>query len=118
MRGPLLAERVELGYRYCTRPECQAPHHRGTVVTAIGNNKSADTLIVADPEEIARRSEAGEFARKDTGWGSTTAPAVRSPGPARPVDPDPPAGTRPRPYRARGGAPTKTRSCASTTTWA
>ncbi|TQM01597.1 hypothetical protein [Pseudonocardia kunmingensis] len=67
--GPLLEERVELGYRYCTRPECQAPHHRGTVVTAIGNNKSADTLIVADPEEIARRGEAGEFARKDTGVG-------------------------------------------------
>ena len=66
---PLLEERVELGYRYCTRPECQARHHRGTVVTAIGNNKSADTLIVAEPEEIARRGEAGEFARKDTGVG-------------------------------------------------
>jgi len=62
-------ERVELGYRYCTRPACQAVHHRGLLVTTVGVNKSADSIVVADPEEIRRRGEAGEFAKKDTALG-------------------------------------------------
>jgi hypothetical protein len=62
-------ERVQLGYRYCTRPSCQARHHRGVRVTGFAVNKSAESFVVADPEEIRRRGEAGEFAKKDTALG-------------------------------------------------
>ena len=62
-------ERVRLGYRYCTGPACQAVHHRGLTVTAVGVNKSADNLIVGDVDEIRRRGETGEFAKKDSGLG-------------------------------------------------
>jgi len=65
----LPAERVELGYRYCTKDPCQARYHRGLTVTTVGVNKSADAVIVADPDEIRRRGEVGEFAKKDTGIG-------------------------------------------------
>ena len=65
----LLAERAELGYQYCTKKQCQVKHHKGVTITAIGLNKSADTFIVGDQEEIRRRAEAGEFAKKDTGLG-------------------------------------------------
>lgn len=65
----LLDERVQLGYDYCTRPACQAKRYRGLTVTAIGVNKSADRLIVADEDEIRARGEAGAFAKKDTNLG-------------------------------------------------
>src|SRR4051794_1695924 len=65
----LPAERVELGYAYCTKDACQAVHHRGLTVTTVGVNKSADSVVVADPDEVRRRGEAGEFGRKDTGLG-------------------------------------------------
>jgi ribosomal protein L37AE/L43A len=65
----LLAERAELGYWYCTKKQCQAKHHKGLTITAVGVNKSADTFIVGDQEEIRRRAEAGEFAKKDSGLG-------------------------------------------------
>ncbi|MGH3721775.1 MAG: hypothetical protein ACRDRI_23600 [Pseudonocardiaceae bacterium] len=65
----LLSERAELGYRYCTKKQCQAKHHKGLTITAIGVNKSADTFIVGDQEEIRQRAEAGEFAKKDSGLG-------------------------------------------------
>jgi hypothetical protein len=65
----LLAERVELGYTYCTKDVCQAKRHRGLVVTTVGMNKSGDTVVVGDAAEIRERGEAGEFARKDTGLG-------------------------------------------------
>lgn len=65
----LLAERVELGYRYCTKKQCQAKHHKGLTITAVGVNKSADTFIVGDQDEIRKRAEAGEFAKKDSGLG-------------------------------------------------
>ncbi|MDQ3898921.1 MAG: hypothetical protein M3319_00160 [Actinomycetota bacterium] len=65
----LLAERAELGYQYCTKKQCQVKHHQGLTITAIGLNKSADTFIVGDQEEIRRRAEAGEFAKKDSGLG-------------------------------------------------
>jgi hypothetical protein len=80
-------ERAELGYRYCTKESCQAQYHRGLAVTAIGLNKSAETFVVADPAEIRRRGEAGEFTKKDAGVGldyrrPTGAPAApRSRGP-------------------------------------
>ncbi len=32
-------------------------------------NKSADSVVVADADDIRRRGEAGEFGRKDTGLG-------------------------------------------------
>ena len=62
-------ERVELGYRYCTKAACQAVHHRGLRITTVGVNKSADDLVVADPDEVRRRGEAGEFGKKDTALG-------------------------------------------------
>jgi hypothetical protein len=62
-------ERAELGYRYCTKDSCQAQYHRGLTVTTVGVNKSADAVIVADPDEIRRRGEVGEFTKKDTGLG-------------------------------------------------
>lgn len=65
----LLAERAELGYQYCTKKQCQDKHHKGLTITAIGLNKSADTFIVGDQEDIRRRAEAGEFAKKDSGLG-------------------------------------------------
>jgi hypothetical protein len=67
--GELLDERAELGYQYCTKKQCQEKHHRGLTITSIGVNKSADTFIIGDPEEIRRRAEAGEFGKKDSGLG-------------------------------------------------
>ena len=77
----LLAERAELGYQYCTKNQCQAKHHRGLTITAIGVNKSADTVITGDQDEITRRAEAGEFAKKDSGLGIN----YRTPGTAVPA---------------------------------
>jgi hypothetical protein len=65
----LLLERAELGYKYCTKKQCQAKHYRGLTVTAIGVNKSADALVVGDVDEIKKRAEAGEFGKKDSGLG-------------------------------------------------
>ena len=73
-------ERAELGYRYCTKESCQAQYHRGLAVTAFGLNKSGETFVVADADEIRRRGEAGEFRKKDSGVGldyrPTGAPAA------------------------------------------
>lgn len=79
----LATERAELGYRYCTKDPCQARYHRGLTVTTVGVNKSADAVIVADPDEIRRRGEVGEFAKKDTGIGLD----YRSPTGVRPERP-------------------------------
>lgn len=65
----LLPERAELGYRYCTKKQCQAKHHRGMTISSIGVNKSADAFVIGDPDEIRKRGEAGEFGRKDSGLG-------------------------------------------------
>jgi hypothetical protein len=80
----LPAERVELGYTYCTKDACQARHHRGLTVTTVGVNKSADAVIVADRDELRRRGEAGEFARKDTGLGLDYRPVGGGRAAARP----------------------------------
>ena len=85
-------ERADLGYDYCTKASCQAVHHRGLTITTVGVNKSADAVIVADPDEIQRRGEAGEFGKKDTALGvdyrrtvsgGTHRTAPRPPAPAR-----------------------------------
>lgn len=89
----LLSERAELGYKYCTKKQCQAKHHKGLTITAIGVNKSADTLIVGDQEELRQRAEAGEFAKKDSGLGIS----YRSPRAG---------GEVPTRQRALGGSPT------------
>jgi hypothetical protein len=87
----LLVERAELGYEYCTEEQCQAKHHQGLTITAIGVNKSADAFIIGDPEELRRRAEAGEFGKKDSGLGvnyrspqpgGETPSAARTSGPA------------------------------------
>ncbi len=83
----LLAERVELGYPYCTKKECQALHHRGLAVTSIAVNKSADRIIVADPDELRRRGEAGEFAKKDASLGLDYRGTEGRSAPARPDRP-------------------------------
>ncbi|MGH3997523.1 MAG: hypothetical protein ACRDTJ_08685 [Pseudonocardiaceae bacterium] len=76
----LLPERAELGYRYCTKQQCQAKHHKGLTITAIGVNKSADTFVIGDQEEIRKRAEAGEFAKKDSGLGIDYRSARTAPG--------------------------------------
>ncbi|HEY7593859.1 MAG TPA: hypothetical protein VH969_11940 [Actinophytocola sp.] len=65
----LAPERAELGYAYCLKETCQAKHRQGVVITTVGTNKGADTVIVGDPDEVRRRGETGELARKDTGLG-------------------------------------------------
>ncbi|MFY9809160.1 MAG: hypothetical protein WCC38_04355 [Pseudonocardiaceae bacterium] len=80
----LLSERAELGYAYCTKKQCQVKHHQGLAITAVAVNKSADTFIIGDQEEIRKRAEAGEFAKKDSGLGINyrsphTGPAAPSP---------------------------------------
>jgi hypothetical protein len=92
----LLIERVELGYRYCTKPECQAAHYRGLKITTVGVNKSADSIIVADEDEIARRGEAGEFGKKDTTLGTNYRELRRS-APRRPTQSRVPAARVPAP---------------------
>jgi hypothetical protein len=94
----LPTERAELGYTYCTKDACRARHYRGLIVTTVGTNKSADTVIVADPDEVRRRGEAGEFARKDTGLGLDYRPLRPGAGARSPAKPAPPpraAGARP-----------------------
>ena len=84
-------ERAKLGYRYCTKESCQAQYHRGLAVTAFGLNKSGETFVVADADEIRRRGEAGEFRKKDSGvgldyrrpTGAPAAPRSRVPQPRR-----------------------------------
>ena len=80
----LPGERAELGYRYCTKESCQALYHRGLTVTAVGLNKSAETFVIADADEIRRRGEAGEFTKKDTGVGLDYRPPSSAPAPAAP----------------------------------
>ena len=75
----LTEERAQLGYRYCTRESCQARHHRGVAVTAVGVNKSAEVFVVAEPDEIRRRGEAGEFAKKDSALGLNYRSGVGAP---------------------------------------
>ncbi len=98
----LLEERAQLGYRYCTKAKCQAVHYRGLAITAIGVNKSADSFIVADADEIRRRGEAGEFAKKDTALGlgyrarpAAPAAAAGARRPARVPEPRPAPPRRP-----------------------
>lgn len=85
-------ERAELGYDYCTKDACQAMRHRGLTITTVGVNKSADAVIVADPEEVRRRGEAGEFAKKDTALGVDYRRGV--PAGARRTAPRPPTPAR------------------------
>lgn len=92
-------ERVRLGYRYCTSARCQARHHRGVVVTGIGVNKSAETFIVADSDEIRRRGEAGEFGRKDAALGLDY--RARPPATGAPRSPSPDAGASRPPLQPR-----------------
>ena len=81
----LLEERAQLGYDYCTRPDCQARRRRGLTITAIGVNKSADSFVVAGDDEIRARGEAGEFAKKDTNLGVGYRPVGPLPPPRRPA---------------------------------
>jgi hypothetical protein len=78
------AERAELGYTYCTAPACQAEYRRGPTVTAVAVNKSGDAFRVAEPDEIAARAAAGEFAAKNTGLGTLHEATPRVPAPRRP----------------------------------
>ncbi len=78
----LAAERAELGYRYCLAPACQERFRRGPEVTAVGINKSGESFVVAEPDDVRRRAEAGEFAAKNAVVPPT--PARGSPAPVRP----------------------------------
>jgi len=92
------AERADLGYTYCTAPDCQARFRQGPTVTAVAVNKSGDTFRVAGDDdaadEIAARAAAGELAPKNTGLGTEHVDMPRVPAPrraprraARPVTP-------------------------------
>jgi hypothetical protein len=52
-------------------------------------NKSADAVVVADPDEVRRRGEAGEFAQKDIALGvdyrRSSSPGVPRTVPRRPA---------------------------------
>ena len=90
----LAAERAELGYRYCLAPACQERYRRGPEVTAVGVNKSGESFVVAEPDDVRRRAEAGEFAPKNAALPTTPAAGVRAarrPRPRRPA----PAPVRP-----------------------
>jgi hypothetical protein len=91
----LLEERAELGYRYCLRPACQEEYRRGPEVTAVGVNKSGESFVVAEPDEVRRRAEAGEFAAKNAAVPPT--PGAGVPAPRRPQ----PAPRRPAPAPVR-----------------
>ena len=87
----LAAERAQLGYRYCLAPACQERFRRGPEVTAVGVNKSGESFVVAEPDAVRRRAEAGEFAAKNATVLPTPAagaprssarPPVRRPAPA------------------------------------
>lgn len=80
----IAAERADLGYTYCTAPACQAEYRRGPTVTAVAVNKSGDAFRVAEPDEIAARAAAGEFATKNTGLGTVPETVPRIPTPRRP----------------------------------
>ena len=105
------AERAELGYTYCTAPACQAEYRRGPTVTAVAVNKSGDAFRVAEPDEIAARAAAGEFATKNTGLGTVHETTPHIPAPAGP-------GRRDRSVpRSRPGPPPRRTSSGSTPTW-
>ncbi len=82
----LRAERVELGYRYCTAAACQAVHHRGLAITTVGVNKSADSVVVAD--DVGRRGGASGSGTEDTAPGPVHRRAVVG-GHRRPARPAP-----------------------------
>jgi hypothetical protein len=92
----LPAERVELGYPYCTKNACQAKHHRGLAITTSGMNKSADTVLVANADEVRRRGEDGQLARKDTSIGLDYRP-LRAGSPRRAAQPPAASAIPPRP---------------------
>lgn len=86
----LAAERAELGYRYCLAAACQERYRRGPEVTAVGVNKSGESFVVAEPDEVRRRAAAGEFAPKNAALPTTPATGTRQarrprPRPARPA---------------------------------
>ena len=90
----LAAERAGLGYRYCLAPACQERYRRGPEVTAVGVNKSGESFVVAEPDDVRRRAEAGEFAAKNA-----AVPPTPSRGPATPA--------RSRVRKAPAPAPTR-----------
>lgn len=99
----LAPERAELGYTYCLKQTCEAKHRRGVTITTVGTNKGADTVIVGDPDEVRRRSETGELARKDTGlgldYGSVRAGGAGTPRErTTPAEPAPPRRPARRPW--------------------
>jgi hypothetical protein len=75
----LLEERAELGYEYCLAPACQERYRQGPAVTAVGVNKSGESFVVAEPEDVARRAEAGEFAAKNAAVPPTPASGIPRP---------------------------------------
>jgi hypothetical protein len=50
---PLDPRRVELGYDYCTKPDCQRRCMRGVELASVAVNKAADQYVRAD--EVVRR---------------------------------------------------------------
>jgi hypothetical protein len=90
---PVDPRRTELGYDYCTRPECQEACVERVELAAVAVNKASDQYVRAD--EVVPDTPAAR-------WG---------------IDPEPADGEeteRPRPRNRPGAAP-RTRRRSSTT---
>ncbi len=76
-------ERAELGYDYCTKADCQAVRRRGLTITTVGVNKSADAVIVADPDESGAAARPGSSGRRTprSAWTTGAASPLARAGP-------------------------------------
>ncbi len=97
----LLEERAELGYRYCLEAACQERYRQGPAVTAVGVNKSGESFVIAEPDEVRRRAEAGEFAPKNAATPPTPASGTAAPRTARRAPVRRPAAVPARPWSAQ-----------------
>jgi hypothetical protein len=100
-------------YNYCTAPDCQKKNFKGLTMVAIGMNKAADELMIADDQTLEdmasgkyrdqRRGSFGPPARRaaaaSAGPAASSSPAAS---PGRAASPGPAA--QPRPARAAAPA--------------
>jgi hypothetical protein len=105
-------------YNYCTAPDCQKKNFKGLTMVAIGMNKAADELMIADDQTLEdmasgkyrdqRRGSFGPPARRaaaaSAGPAASSSPAA-SPGRAAGSGPAASSGPAARPRPARAAAP-------------
>jgi hypothetical protein len=88
-------------YNYCTAPDCQKKNFKGLTMVAIGMNKAADELMIADDQTLEdmasgkyRDQRRGSFGPPARRAAAASAGRAASPGPA----------AQPRPARAAAPA--------------